>query len=127
MSEHEFIKWLGMRFVVVCDKEKWGRKYWWSKEDILIGKRYSFRLNEYMIHVRFEKILTRIKYIDEDPLNYVDRFFHVQKLVEACNANRSTKLIPGWISCFYESMMIWKNNFGPGWVVLPRNPHPFGR
>ena len=23
-------------------------------------------------------------------------------------------------------MMIWAHNFGPGWVVLPRKPHPFG-
>ena len=23
-------------------------------------------------------------------------------------------------------MMIWTNKFGPGWVVLPRKPHPFG-
>ena len=38
----------------------------------------------------------------------------------------STKFIPGWISCLDEPMMIWKNKFGPGWVVLPRKPHPFG-
>ena len=37
-----------------------------------------------------------------------------------------TDFIPGWISCLDESMIIWKNKFGPVWVVLPRKPHPFG-
>ena len=37
-----------------------------------------------------------------------------------------TNFIPGWISCLDESMIIWKNKFGPVWVVLPRKPHPFG-
>ena len=79
-----------------------------------------------MIRVRFEKILTRIKYTDEDPPHYVDRFFHVRKLVKAWNSNMPTNFIPGWISCLDESMMIGGNRFGPGWVVLPRNNHPFG-
>ena len=38
----------------------------------------------------------------------------------------STNFIPGWISCLDESMMIWKNNFGPDWLFLLRKPHPFG-
>ena len=79
-----------------------------------------------MRRVRFEQILTQLKYTDEDPPHYVDRFFHVRKLAEACNSNMSTNFIPGWISCLDESMMIWTNKFGPGWVVLPRKPHPFG-
>ena len=78
-----------------------------------------------MRRVRFEKILTQLKYTDEDPPHYVDRFFHVRKLLEAWNSNISTNFISGWISCFYESIMICKNNFGPVWVVLPRKPHPF--
>ena len=79
-----------------------------------------------MSRVRFEQILTRIKYTDEDPPHYVDRFFHVWKLVKAWNSNMSTNFIPGWISCLDESTMIWKNKFVPCWVVLPRKPHPFG-
>ena len=76
--------------------------------------------------VKFDKILTRLKYTDEDPPHYVGRLFHVRKLVEAQNANISTNLTPVWIPFLDESMMIWTNKFGPGWVVLPRKLHPFG-
>ena len=57
----------------------------------------------------------------------MDRLSHVRKLVEAWNYNISTNFTPGWISCLDESMMIWTNNFGPVWVVLPRKTHPFGK
>ena len=125
MSDHEFIKWLGIRLVMRCYKRKWGRRDWWSKDNILIRRGPPLNLNEYMSRVRFEQIRTRIKYIDEDPPHYVDMFFHAWKLVEAWNVNTSTNFNPGWISCLDKSMMIWKNIFGPGWVVLFRNPHPF--
>ena len=79
-----------------------------------------------MIHVKFDQILTWIKYTDEDPPHYVDRFFHVWKLVEAWNSKISTNFIPGWIYCREKLMMIWTNKVGPDWVVLPSKPHPFG-
>ena len=124
LSDNEFINWLGMWMVMGCYEGTWGRRYWWSKEDIRIGRGSPFRLNEYMSCVRFEKILTWIKYKDEDPPHYMDTFFHFWKLVEAWTSNMSKKFIPGCISCLDESMMIWKNRFGPGWVFLPRKPHP---
>ena len=91
-----------------------------------IGIGSPFRFNEYMIRVRFEQILTRPKYTDEDPSHYVDRLFHVWKLVEAWNYNMSTNFIPGLISCLEESMMIWSNNVGPSCIVIPKKTHPFG-
>ena len=81
-----------------CYKVNWGQKYWWSKDNIQISRGSPFRLNEYMSRVRFGKILTRLKYTDEDPPHYVDRFFHVRNLLEAWNDNMSTNFIPGWIS-----------------------------
>ena len=73
----------------------------------------------------FDQILTWLKYTDKEPPHYVERFFHIRKLVESRNSKMSNNFIPGWISCFYESMMISTNKFVPVWVVLPRNPHPF--
>ena len=80
-----------------------------------------------MSRVGFDKILTQIKYTDEEPPHYVNRFLHIRKLVEVWNAKMSTNFIPGLISCLGESMMIWKNKFGTVWVVLPRKPYPFGK
>ena len=71
-----------------------------------LGEDTPFRLYEYMIRVRFEQILTRLKYIDEETPHYVDRFVHVHKLVEAWDSNMSINFIPGWISLSGESMMI---------------------
>ena len=65
VSEHEFIKWLRMRFVMGCYAGNWGRKYWRSKENIRIGGGSHFCLNEYIRSVRSEKILTRFKYTDD--------------------------------------------------------------
>ena len=45
VSEHEFIKWLGMCLVMRCYKGNWGLKDWWSKDNILIGIGAPFRLN----------------------------------------------------------------------------------
>ena len=87
VSEHEFIKWLGMWLVMGYYEVNWGRLDWWSKNNIRIGRGSPFGLNAYMSCVRFEQIITRIKYTDEDPPHYVDRFFHVRKLVEAWNTN----------------------------------------
>ena len=31
-----------------------------------------------------------------------------------------------WLSCLDESMNSWLNKFCPGFMSLPRKPHPFG-
>ena len=32
-----------------------------------------------------------------------------------------------WVVCLDESMSIWFNRFTcPGWMYVPRKPHPFG-
>ena len=65
VSEHEFIKWLGVWLVVRCYEGKWGLRDWCSKDDIWIGRGYLYHINEYMSRVRFEQILTHIKYTYE--------------------------------------------------------------
>ena len=65
----------------------------------MIGIGAPFRINEYMSRVSFDKILTRLKYTDEEPPHYVDWFPPILKFVEAWNNNISTNFIPGWISC----------------------------
>ena len=126
VSENEFIKWLGMWLVMGCYEGNWSRQDLWSKDDIRIRRGSPFCLNECTSRVKFEQIPTRLKYTYEEPPHYLNRFFHVRKLVEAWNANMSANFFPGLISFSDKSMMIWENKFGPGWVVLPRKPHPFG-
>ena len=45
----------------------------------------------------------------------------------AWNDNMTSVFLCGWIACFYESISVWLNRFScPGWMVVPRKPHPFG-
>ena len=97
VSEHELIKWLGVWLVIGFYEGNWGRQYWWSKDDIKIVRGSPFCLNDYIRRVRFEQILTWLKYTDEDPPHSVDRFLHVLNLLEAWDSNMSTNFIPGWI------------------------------
>ena len=32
----------------------------------------------------------------------------------------------GWANCLDESMMVWLNEYAPGFMYVPRKPHPFG-
>ena len=35
--------------------------------------------------------------------------------------------IPSWVYCLDESVSIWINRWTcPGWIFIPRKPHPFG-
>jgi hypothetical protein len=39
----------------------------------------------------------------------------------------SKAFFPSWISVLDESMSVWTSNYTcPGWMVVPRKPHPFG-
>ncbi len=44
----------------------------------------------------------------------------------AFNKHMSANYSPGWLSCLDESMNEWMNKFSPGFMHVPRKPHPFG-
>jgi len=57
---------------------------------------------------------------------YNDRFHDVRQMIEAFNNHYMENYTPGWISCIDESMIDWLNKYCPGWMCVPRKPHPFG-
>jgi hypothetical protein len=44
----------------------------------------------------------------------------------AFNHHMAANYSPGWLSCLDESMNEWMNKFSPGFMHVPRKPHPFG-
>ena len=74
---------------------------------------------------QFEAILYAMSFTkDEAPL-YVDKFWCVQRLIDAWNENMNEKFQPGWITCLDESMLT--NKFTcPGFMFVPQKPWPFG-
>jgi Transposase IS4 len=103
------------------------RHEFWKKEpaDPFCGA--SIRLNEYKSKNRFEDILSPLQFIDKEPPDYIDKFHRIRDLVDAWNDNMRNNFTPGWVNCLDESMMVWTNQWTcPGFMFVPRKPHPFG-
>ncbi|KAL7467273.1 hypothetical protein ACHAXS_007534 [Conticribra weissflogii] len=47
-------------------------------------------------------------------------------MISAFNDQYTEKYSPSWISCLNESMNSWMDKFCPGFMCVPRKPHPFG-
>ncbi len=68
-----------------------------------------------------------IRYTNVDPpTNYIDRFHEVRQMQDIWNSHMEEEYDPSWISCLDESMIEWLNKWCPGWMCVPRKPHPFG-
>ena len=86
-----------------------------------------FQLQQYMSRMRFEAILSAIKYTKENSLAFVDCFWEVCKLIDAWNESMLKNFSPSWINTIDESISKWINEFTcPGFMYVPRKPWPFG-
>ena len=48
-------------------------------------------------------------------------------MIKLFNKHMAEVFVPSWVSCLDKSMSIWFNKFTcPGWMFVPRKPHPFG-
>ena len=103
------------------------RDNFWNSKPISIFSGAPFRLNQYMSGRRFKSILTALRLTSSAPPSFQDRFHPVRDLLDAFNKNMNQVFTPGWISCLDESMLVWFNRWTcPGWMFVPRKPHPFG-
>ena len=127
MTLKEFYVWLGCLFFMACYEGVPDRDLWWSTKNIDMFDGAPFRLNAYMTKKRFKEITASIQYTDQDaPLLFVDRFHEVRQMIYAFNQHYEQEYTPSWLNCVDESMNSWLNKFAPGFMTLPRKPHPFG-
>ncbi|KAL3811352.1 hypothetical protein ACHAXA_000768 [Cyclostephanos tholiformis] len=57
---------------------------------------------------------------------YEDRFHEMRKMIDEFNNHYAHSYHPSWLNCLDESMSSWLNKFCPGFMCVPRKPHPFG-
>jgi hypothetical protein len=122
----EFIRWLGCWFLMATIEGP-QRQEFWAVSDVQIFKGAPFRLTEFMSGKRFTTILKALEFTLVEPPNYNDKFHQIRDLVDAWNKNMANNFCPGWINCLDESMSVWSNPWTcPGFMFVPRKPHPFG-
>ena len=131
MTMGEFYKWLGCHFFMACFQGIKDRNDWWSTAPIDMFSGAPFRLNEFMTKRRFLEITAAIVFTDVPPPTlaeggFVDRFHDIRKLIDAWNDHMAAEYNPSWLNCLDESMNSWLSKFCPGFMCVPRKPHPFG-
>jgi len=129
-NKGEFLRFLGLWFLMSTISGSFDRREYWSSipPDITGASGGApYRFNRFMSKNRFEAILKALRYTDEKPPTYEDKFFQVRQLIKLWNQNMKERFEPGWLTCIDESMSIWTNRWTcPGWVFCPRKPNPFG-
>lgn len=122
----EFYVWLGCHFFMCCYEGVSDRRMWWSAKPVSIDRGAPFRLNEFMSSLRFKEVTAAMRYTNLDPPPFVDRFHDVREMIDAFNNHYAAQYIPSWLNCLDESMNSWMDKWAPGFMSVPRKPHPFG-
>ena len=47
-------------------------------------------------------------------------------MIDQFNNYYATHYTPSWLNCVDKSMSSWSNKFAPGFMCVPRKPHPQG-
>ena len=122
----EFVTVLGCIHFMACYQGVSDRRDWWSMKPISTKEGAPFRLNEYISWKRFDKITSAMVYTDEPTPTFKDGFHQQRGIQDAFNDHYEKNYEPGWWNCIDESMAIWLNKYCPGFMFVPRKPHPFG-
>ena len=127
MDLQEFYVFLGCHFFMASFEGVSDRKMWWSSKPVDMFEGAPFRLNSFMSKKRFLAISAAIKFTNKPPPQaFVDRFHEVRQMIDAFNDHYAEEYIPSWLNCLDESMNSWLNKFAPGFMNVPRKPHPDG-
>ena len=127
VTVNEFVRYLGLWMLMGSFIGEHDRRDWWYSSDPHWKGGYPFRSNEFMSRRRFDMITIYLKLHDKTTTpDYPDKFHSIRPLVSAWNDNMTKQFSSSWMICLDESMMVWTNKLGPGWLVVPRKPHPVG-
>lgn len=129
VSYGEFLQFLGIWLIMGC-VQGFSRTDFWSSSPITGLPEHTgapYRFNHIMSRYRFDQILSNLRFTMDDPPAYKDPFWEIRQLIDAWNENMDEEFIAGWLSCLDESISVWTNEFTcPGFMFVPRKPHPFG-
>ncbi len=104
------------------------RRSFWSVSAPGVFSECPVRLNEFMSRDRFERILRALRLTDQKQVHgKKDPFLEIRMLIAAWNKNLSEHFSPGEFVCLDESMSVWiSKRRCPGFMIVPRKPHPLG-
>ena len=125
----EFLQWLRIWFTIATC-QGFSRNEFWLTMPLTgtpdqMGALYRF--NNIMSRYWFDAILRNIDYNLDEPPTFIDCFWEVRDLIKCWNDNMDEQFSPSWILCLDESMSISTNEYTcPGYMFVPRKPHPFG-
>jgi hypothetical protein len=122
----EFYVYLGCHFFMACFEGISDRRLWWSSKPISMEEGAPFRLQEYITLRRFNAITSAMRYTNKTPPPFLDRFHDVREMIDAFNSHYADYYVPSWLNCLDESMNSWLDKFCPGFMSVPRKPHPLG-
>lgn len=122
----EFVRFIGLVFIMATTQTT-ARRDFWSQDPPDMFSGAPFRLHSYMSKRRFELILKHLKFTIKEPPTFKNPFHEVNDLIEGWNRHTQQCFSPSWVNCLDESMSVWTNRWTcPGWMFVPRKPHPFG-
>ena len=122
----EFLVFIGL-WLLMSTQQGCDRRDYWSLKAPNEFEGAPYRFGVYMSRTRFEAILANLRLTNIPAPSFVDKFHEVRQLLKAWNDHMKEVFIPGWINCLDESMSVWTSQWTcPGWMVVPRKPHPFG-
>ncbi len=116
---------------MACFQEISDRECWWSKNPVSMFEGAPFRLNLVMSLKWYREIMAGMRFTAVPPPTiktdgFLDRFHEVHYMIEMFNQYYAENYHPSWLNCLDESMSLWLNKFCPGYMCVPRKPHPFG-
>ena len=126
LTLREFYVWLGCRFFIACHVGEYDTRAWWSKKPPSRWEGAPHRLNDIIERNRFEDITRSLRLTNIPPPTFLDGFYEIRQLHDAFNDYYEENYFPSWLSCLDESMSPWTNKYCPGYMFVPRKPHPFG-
>lgn len=123
----EFLRFIGLLLLMASVQVGCDRRAWFEDTKPSEFEGAPFRLHKYMARTRFECILNTLRYTNQPPPVYKEKFHRVRDLLKARNTHTTSVFIASWVSCLDESMSPWTLRWTyPGWMYVPRKPHPMG-
>ena len=123
----EFVKYIGLWLLLLTVLNGCSRKSFWDEQPPSEWSGAPFRFHKYMSYTRFENMMKALQYSNTPSPQYVDKFSEVRDLIKEWNMHMQWIFIPSWMSCLDESMSSWTRWLTcPGFMYIPRKPHPMG-
>lgn len=123
----EFLRYLGL-WLIMSTMKGFKKEDFWSSRPISLFDGAPYRFDDIGISMtRFDEITAALSFTTKEPPTYLDKFFFIRQMITQWNKNMGEVFCPSWVSCLDESMSKWTNRWTcPGWMFVPRKPHPFG-